>query len=57
MIQMNENSAIEYSLEIAKIMCAREGNGLGVCRASADDLADFIETLQSRFTCKPAGTE
>mgnify|MGYP006953403770 CR=1 FL=1 len=57
MIPMNQASAIKYSIEIAKIMCEREGNGLSVNRGSAEELADFIEILQNRFTGKRSETE
>lgn len=52
MIQMNEEAAIEYSLEIAKIICERENSGIGANKGSAEYLADFIEALEDRLTGK-----
>lgn len=50
MIPMNENSAIKYSVEIAKILCESRGEGYRINAESANKIADFIETLQKRFT-------
>lgn len=50
MIPMNENAAITNSIEIAKILCAARGDRYHIDVDSANEIADFIETLQKRFT-------
>lgn len=50
MIPMNENAAITNSIEIAKILCAARGDRYPIDVDSANEIADFIETLQERFT-------
>ena len=50
MIPMNENAAITNSIEIAKILCAARGDRYPIDVDSANEIADFIETLQKRFT-------
>lgn len=47
MIPMNENAAITNSIEIAKILCAARGDEYPIDVDSANEIADFIETLQS----------
>lgn len=50
MILMNDEAAIEKSIEIAKILCANLGDRIVVNADGANQIADFIETLQKRFT-------
>lgn len=50
MIPMNEEAAITNSIEIAKILCAARGDRYPIDADSANEIADFIETLQERFT-------
>lgn len=50
MIPMNENAAITNSIEIAKILCAARGDRYPIDVDSANEIADFIKTLQKRFT-------
>lgn len=50
MILMNKEAAVETSIEIAKILCAKCGDKYSIDASSANQIADFIETLQKRFT-------
>lgn len=50
MILMNDTAAIEKSIEIAKILCASRDERFPVDADGANQIADFIETLQKRFT-------
>lgn len=50
MILLNENVAFETSIEIAKILCASRDERFPVDADGANQIADFIETLQKRFT-------
>ena len=52
MIQLKDDDAVKYSFELAKILCEAQGERLFANANSANSLADFIETLQNRFTCK-----
>lgn len=50
MILMNREAAIKNSIEIAKVLCAARGDRYPIDADSANEIADFIETLQKRFT-------
>lgn len=50
MIQMNRDAAIKNSIEIVKVLCAARGDRYPIDADSANEIADFIETLQERFT-------
>ena len=50
MIQMNREAAIKNSIEIVKVLCAARGDRYPIDSDSANEIADFIETLQERFT-------
>jgi|AGTN01.1.fsa_nt_gi hypothetical protein len=50
MLTMNREAAIKYALELAKTVCSNPENKVLVNCAGADALADFIETLENRFT-------
>lgn len=50
MVPMNDDAAIKYSIEIAKVLCAARGDRYPINADSANEIADFIATLQKRFT-------
>ena len=50
MILMNDDAAIATAIDLAKILCSVQGSGLEVDRQGAEDLANFIEILENRFT-------
>lgn len=52
MLTMNDDAAIRSSIEIAKILCSAHGDRLTIDADGANEIADFIETLENRLTCK-----
>ena len=53
MIPLNTEAAIKQSLEIAKILCQSPNVHISPNAEGANGIADFIETLQERFTRNP----
>lgn len=49
MLPMKDTTAREYSIELAKILCETRGENYPINADSANEIADFIETLQMRF--------
>lgn len=49
MIKVNEEKAYKEAAEIAKILCANPNCTFQVNKGGANQIADFIETLQNRF--------
>ena len=49
MIKVNEEKAYKEAVEIAKILCANPSCTFQVNKGGANQIADFIETLQGRF--------
>ncbi|MFQ8599961.1 MAG: hypothetical protein ACLSAP_04800 [Oscillospiraceae bacterium] len=52
MLKMNKEYAITKSIELAGIICSNPNYAAQPSEKSANDLADFISTLQSRFMCE-----
>lgn len=50
MIPLNTEAAVKQSLEIAKILCQSPNVHIPPNAEGANEIADFIETLQERFT-------
>ena len=50
MFQMDKEAAIETAVEIAKVLCAARSDKFLVDADSANEIADFIETLYKRLT-------
>lgn len=49
MLIMKDESVYKESLEIAKILCSNQNCTFQVNKDGANQIADFIETLQNRF--------
>lgn len=49
MIKLNQEAAIKQSIELAKALCETQGQSITIDKDGANELADFIETLQNRF--------
>ncbi len=49
MIPMNRESAAKHALEFAKILCGSQDLKVPLNEAGANAIADFVETLESRF--------
>lgn len=49
MLGLKDEYAIQYAMEIAKIVCANPNYAARPDKESAEELADFISTLESRF--------
>ena len=49
MIPMNRESAAKHALEFAKILCGSLDLKVPLNEAGANAIADFVETLESRF--------
>lgn len=52
MIKMAQDTAIKQSIELAKTLCEAQGQSITIDKDGANELADFIEVLQNRFTCQ-----
>lgn len=50
MFPMNREAAIKHSLEFAKILCESQDLKVPLNEDGANAIADFIETLEIRFT-------
>lgn len=50
MILMNDEYATQTAVELAKILCGSNRDKLFIDVDCANNLADFIETLENRFT-------
>lgn len=57
MIPLKPEAALKYSIEIAKILCESQGAKIYPDADGANAIADFIETLQDRFTCTSEKSE
>lgn len=49
MLKLNDVSAFTNAVEIAKIVCANQSVEIVPSKQSAEDLANFIRTLEARF--------
>lgn len=49
MMKFNDESAIKHAVEIAKIVCANPNVKIQPNKQSAEELADFIRTLEAKF--------
>lgn len=50
MLKMAPDTAMKQSLELAKVLCSANGEAITIDKDGANELADFIEVLQNRFT-------
>lgn len=49
MTKFNREAAIKQALEIAKIVCANPNVKIQPNKQAAEELADFIRTLEAKF--------
>ncbi len=49
MIQLNDEAAIKFAFDIVKAICSNPNTHIVPNKQSAEDLADFISTLETKF--------
>lgn len=49
MVASDKEQALQYAIEITKVVCANPHTILAPDKKSADNLVEFIKTLQSYF--------
>ncbi len=55
-IRINDSSAVQFAIDLAKTLCSNPHNGISLDASGANFLADFIETLENRLTSKETQT-
>lgn len=49
MLKASNTSAFSYAIELAKVVCANQKTEIYPCKKTAEDLAEFIRTLELKF--------
>lgn len=57
MVKFNETQAIKHALELAMAVCSNPNSSIILSEDSANNLADFIRTLEARFRCEDTPAE
>lgn len=50
MLKLSNEAAMDHALELAKIICANPNCDISPDDATAQDIADFIRTLETNLT-------
>lgn len=51
---LSQLESLKVAVEMAKIICANPNSSLRPCEQSAEDIIDFIRTLEANFNGTPA---